>query len=127
MKYDQFSITQIELTTDQADVLFQECVRAIEKRGPENMEEKTELYLFESDPIQASLVCKIHTEYEYTPFILGEPPDPETISKRSVDFLSLTLFNENGDDVIFKVIPFEPEQIVDPLTIKERIESHFKI
>lgn len=127
MTYDQFSISQIELTIDQADVLVQECIRAIEKYGPENMEEETEFDLFEYDPIKASLICKIHTEYESTPFILDQPPEPETISRRSVDFLSLTLFNENGDDVTFKVIPFEPNILFDYLTIKERIESHFKI
>ena len=127
MTYDQFSISQIELTIDQADVLVQECIRVIEKHGPENMEKETVFDLFESDPIKASLICKIHTEYESTPFILDQPPEPETISKRSVDLLSLTLFNENGDDVIFKVIPFEPHLLFDYLTIKERIESYFKI
>ena len=127
MKYDQFSITQIELTIDQADVLVQECIRVIEKYGPENMEEETEFELFESDSIRASLICKIHTEYELSPFILDQPPEPETITRRSVDFLSLTLFNENGDDVTFKIIPFETHEVLDYLTIKERIELHFKI
>lgn len=49
MKIDQFSITKIELSHDQAEQLKIDCINAIENYGIENFERKTEIEISKDD------------------------------------------------------------------------------
>lgn len=129
MKYDQFSITEIELTHDQAIQLKIDCINAIENYGIENFEaRKTEIDIRnedEDEPIEASIKCEVFSIYDD----VEKPFDPPLL-ERSVH-LTMKLYNKQGGEVKWKVFGEEKYKkdggrfIQTPIDIEEEIIKHF--
>ena len=132
MKYDQFSITEIELTHDQAIQLNIDCINAIENSGIGNFEtRKTEIQIptEEDDPIRIYVELQTFTEYDEC----AAPFEPDII-ERSVHNLRVQLVNKEGGEVKYK---FLGERVRDekrsrfftktPIDIEEEITKHFTI
>lgn len=129
MKLDQFSITEILLNEYQAEQLKIDCINTIENFGIENLNKRHEIevdYDF-NDPIKASIDCKITTTIKDSAIDPFSPPDPEEIESRSVDILTIKLWNESGDQVRYKVTESDEFLANNYLTIEERIKSHFTV
>lgn len=132
MKYDQFSITEIELTHDQAIQLKIDCINAIENYGIGNFEtRKTEIDISadEDEPIKIYVELQTFTEYDEC----AAPFEPDII-ERSVHNLRVQLINKDGGEVKYKVLG---ERVRDeeknrfftktPIDIEEEITKHFTI
>lgn len=100
MKYDQFSITEIELTHDQAIQLKIDCINAIENYGIENFEiRKTEIEVpYDDEPIRCYISCETFSIWDDE----IAPNNPELL-ERSVH-LSIQLVNKEGSEVKYKVL-----------------------
>lgn len=129
MKYDQFSITEIELTHDQAIQLKIDCINAIDNYGIENFEAKKQeidVPHDDDDPIECSITCQMFSELDDQ----AAPFEP-TVIDRSVH-LSIKLFNADGGEVKWKV---KGERLCKnskmftrtPIDVEEEIIKHFTI
>lgn len=131
MKYDQFSIAQIELTHDQAVQLKIDCIDAIENYGIENFEtRKTEIQVpYEDDePIKCYIACETFSIFDDE----IAPNNPELL-ERSVS-VSIQLINSEGSEVEFKVLGEKQynehyKRFIDktPICIEEEIKNHFTV
>jgi len=130
MKLDQFSITEIELTHDQAIQLKIDCINTIENYGIENFEtKKVEIDIpnDEDDLIEVSIACETFSIYddEIKPF---DPP----LLERSVH-LRVKFYNKEGGAVKWKVLGeqvYKPQGgrfIQTPIDIEEEIIKHFTV
>ena len=129
MKIDQFSITGILLNEDQAEQLKIDCINTIENYGIENLRKRQEIevdYDY-NDPVKVSIDCKITAIYKDSVIDPFSATDPEKIERQSVDFLSIKLWNEQGDPIRLKVSESDEFLANNYLTIEERIKSHFTI
>lgn len=132
MKYDQFSITEIELIHDQAIQLKIECINAIENYGIGNFEtRKTEIQIptEEDDPIRIFVELQTFTEYDEC----AAPFEPDII-ERSVHNLRVQLINKEGGEIKYKVLGEKQysenhKRFIDktPICIEEEIIKHFTI
>lgn len=140
MKYDQFSITQIELTHDQALELKQKVIDTIENYGIENFEKKKEIELPDmcDDPINVYVTCEIYQEFSGSFQQLDEPPQAEKVISQSIMILIISMYNEQGDEVRWTVLGSkEYTQIAgqkefrwftrSPIDIEEEIKDYFLI
>jgi len=124
---NEFSITKIELTHDQALELKQRVINAIDKHGIENFERKTEIQvdeLSEDDLIKVYVEAKISIEG-----IENEPPDPVGIKSICFNDLIIQLVNENKQ-VEYKILGEKVSGsrfLKTPIDIEEEIEKHFSI
>ena len=113
----------------QAEQLKIDCINTIENFGIENLSKQQEIevdYDF-NDPIKASIDCQITTTYKDSVIDPLSPPEPEEIERRSVDILSIKLWNESGDQIRFKITESDEFLANNYLTIEERVKSHFTI
>ena len=132
MKYDQFSITEIELTHDQAIQLKIDCINAIENYGIVNFEtRKTEIQIptEEDDSIRIYVELQTFTEYDEC----AAPFEPDII-ERSVHNLRVQLINKDGGEIKYKVLGEKQycennKRFIDktPICIEEEIIKHFTI
>ena len=129
MTLDQFTVVEILLSKDQAEQLKIDVINAIENYGVENFDKKTEIDVSydDTDPIQASVECKIKTIFKTPQTGLFEPPEPDEIEERSVHFLSIKLWNQAGDQVKYKVLEPDPFLYDHYITIEEQVKLHFTI
>jgi len=124
---NEFSITKIELTHDQALELKQRVIDAIDKHGIENFERKTEIQVDEltkDDLIKVYVEAKISIEG-----IENEPPDPVGIKSICFNNLIIQLVNENKQ-VEYKILGEKVSGsrfVKTPIYIEEEIEKHFSI
>lgn len=132
MNYDQFSISEIELTHDQAVQLKIDVINAIENYGIENFESrKTEIQLPTDydEPIRVFVEFQTFTEYEHN----AAPFEP-TIIDRSVHDMKIQLINKEGGEVKYKVLG-ERRLTADksrfytatPIDIEEEVIKRFTI
>lgn len=130
MKLDQFSITAIELTHDQAIQLKIDCINTIENYGIENFEAKRveiDVPNDEDDLIEVSISCETFSEYEHE----AAPFEP-TLIDRSVH-LTLKLYNKEGGLVKWKVLGEDKYSLsgsrftATPIDIEEEIIKHFTL
>lgn len=131
MKYNQFSITKIELTHDQSEQLKIDCINAIENYGIENFEiRKTEIEVpyDEEEPIRCYITCETFSIFDDE----IAPNNPELL-ERSVN-ISIQLINKEGSEVEFAVLG---KRVWDelrkrfftqtPICIEEEIKKHFEV
>jgi len=125
---NEFSITKIELTHDQALELKQRVIDAIDKHGIENFERKTEIQV---DELTKDDLIKVYVELEtYTEWKEKEKPDPEEILSMSVMRCNIQLVNKEGDEVEYKILGEKVSGsrfVKTPIDIYEQIMEHFSI
>lgn len=137
MNQSDFSISSIDLTTDQANAFYQRIVDAIKNYGIWNFEKKAEIKVpeigkteiisftdgsfityFMKDPIEIWVEVETYTEWKDNKRHPQDYPDQEEITSRSVMSLKIQLVNNEGDDVNCKQLDYNFE---------EKIKEHFRI
>lgn len=137
MNQSDFSISSIDLTTDQANAFYQRIIDAIKNYGIENFEKRAEIKVpeigkteiisftdgsfityFMKDPIEIWVEVETYTEWKDNKRHPQDYPDQEEILSRSVMSLKIQLVNNEGDEVSCKQLDYNFE---------EKIKEHFRI